>query len=231
MEAGETMKQCERTVWVVRHGLREDSHETEWFRTVGHMEDPDLAPIGLEMAARAAARLTGERVDHLISSPFLRCLRTAHAFARQLNRPIKMDWGFHEQCDPKWFAEGLPQLPSPAERAHLFPEIDRMYVSSPGPQAMEPTNDPDLRIVGRVAQAMESVLTRLPGNLLIVTHYAVCNCLHKYFTGEFMDGYIEMSSISQYRQEPGGGWRRQMKCDASHVAGLHPLDRQAATAG
>jgi len=230
METGDMMSQRERTVWVVRHGLREDSHETDWFRTVGHMEDPDLAPIGREMATRVAGRLANERVDHIVSSPFLRCLRTADAFARQLNRPIKIDWGFHEQCDPKWFTEGLPELPSPAERARLFPEIDRMYVSSPGPQAMEPPDDPELRIVRRVAQAMETVLARLPGNLLIVTHYAVCNCLQKYFMGEFMEGYIEMSSLSQYVQG-ATGWTRLLKCDASHVTGLHPSERAAATAG
>lgn len=206
-----------KTVWVIRHALREDMHPVQWCDAVKHMVDPDLQPLGLEMSRRLADRLAGESIDHLISSPFMRTLRTAGFLASKLQRQIKVEYGFHEMLDPKWFPEGVPVLPDLRERAKVFPAIDLSYASRVRPAGMEPPGDPACGI--RVGKAIEAVLAQLPGSLAIVTHYAVCNGLHHWMTGDYVSGFIELTSISKYVQLDGR-WTVAHVADASHLQGM-----------
>jgi len=208
-----------KTLWVVRHGLREDNDSVKWCEMTKHMVDPDLQPLGVDMARAAAARLTGEPIDHILSSPFLRTIRTASHFAHVLKKPVKIEYGLHEMLDAKWFPHGIPRLPTPAERHEQFPEIDLDYRAQQHPLYQEMH---DKEFFGRRVQAMlDNVLAHLPGTVLMVTHYAVCNCLKHCLTGTYMDGYIEMTGLFKYVFK-GGAWVPEWLCDASHVTPFYP---------
>lgn len=212
----------DRTIWIVRHGLREDSHPVEWFKPVGHMEDPDLADVGKIMAIRAAIRLSREQepIHHLISSPFARTLRTSQYCATKLGMKIKVDYAVHEQLDPNGFTKIPPNLPSLQERLMEFPQIDMTYESVMYPSKPEPSGDPDGQIMKRCATAIQALLEKNEGNMVIVTHYAVCNVLTHFLGGAFSDRYIEMSSITKFKWN-GTAWEFLMKACAEHINGLH----------
>ena len=60
--------------------------------------DPSITDLGLEQALAAAETLKGERIDHLIASPYLRTLQTAEVVARVLDLPIHIDPIVRERC-------------------------------------------------------------------------------------------------------------------------------------
>jgi broad specificity phosphatase PhoE len=204
----------------MRHGLREDSDPVRWCESLKHMDDPDIQPLGVKMAELAADRLVGQGIDHVIASPFLRTIRSAAVIARKLKLPVKIDYSFHEMLEPKWFPAGIPRLPLPAERAVEFPEIDLSYTSVGYPLYTEMLS-PETRFHERVFGGFEAVLDGLEGNVLIMTHYAVANCLKKHITGSLMDGYIELTSIFKYVWR-GNAWNTDILCDSTHVVPLYP---------
>jgi broad specificity phosphatase PhoE len=210
----------EKTVWVLRHGLREDCHHIKWCDKTAHMVDPDLQPLGVEMAKAVAERLAGEKIDHILSSPFIRTIHTAAYIARKHKLPIKVEYGFHELIDAGSFPDGIPRLPLPEAHALRFPEIDLSYESRVYPLYQE-VNGVDGVFHQRVGAALDAVIATLPGNILIMTHYAVSNCIKRHITGSLMDGFIELTSIFKYVMR-NGTWQADMLADASHIAPLAP---------
>lgn len=211
------MTQENRKVWLVRHALREDNNPNDWSKTLGHMEDPDLQPIGISMAKRLASRLSTQPVDHILVSPFLRTLRTGHYLSQALQLPMKVEYGFHEQLAPNWFPKGPPTLPSLEERQKEFPSVDCSYHSEARrPLKMESPDDPNNPLLGRVDTAIKQVLELLPGNLVIISHYAICNVLTLSLTGSLAAGYIDLTSVTALTYH-GGRWENPHGADCSHI--------------
>lgn len=210
-----------KTVWVLRHGLREDCHPVKWCDHTKHMVDPDLQPLGVDMAKAVADRLAGEKIDHILSSPFVRTIHTAAYIARKLRQSIKVEYGFHELIDTGSFPDGIPRLPLPSERAARFPEIDTTYQSLAYPFYEELLGGPNDYFGRRVGGAFDRAVSTLDGNILIMTHYAVSNRIKAHVTGSLMDGYIELTSIFKYVWR-NGTWQADNLADASHIAPLYP---------
>lgn len=211
----------EKTVWVLRHGLREDCHPVKWCDKTAHMVDPDLQPLGVEMAKAVAERLAGEKIDHILSSPFVRTIHTAAYIARKHKLPVKVEYGFHELIDAGSFPDGIPRLPLPVDQVARFPEVDVSYQSQAYPlyeELLAGGGDPFSR---RVCGAYDAVTATLPGNILIMTHYAVSNRIKAHITGSLMDGFIELTSIFKYVRR-SGTWQADILADASHIGPLIP---------
>ena len=66
-----------RTVWLVRHGNRQDFVDRSWRETAARPHDPPLSADGREQARETGRFLAGEPIDHLFASPFLRAVETA----------------------------------------------------------------------------------------------------------------------------------------------------------
>jgi broad specificity phosphatase PhoE len=206
-----------RKVWLVRHALREDNNPKDWSKTLGHMTDPDLHPIGMSMSRRLATRLSTQPVDHILVSPFLRTLRTGHFVSQAMGIPMKVECGFHEQLAPAWFPNGAPPLPTLEERLIEFPSIDLLYRSDARrPALMESPEDPNNPLLARVDAAIAHVLNALSGNLVIISHYAITNVLTHSLTGSFSSCYIDLTSVTELTYR-AGRWENPNGPDCAHV--------------
>ena len=203
-----------RTIFLARHGERQDA-DPKWRETAENPLDPDLSAMGIEQARRLARRIAGESIDHLICSPFLRTLHTAHHCAMATGLGIHVENGVAEQREPSWLPSGeYPPFPSLKERAAVFPMIDKGYKSMFTPAEPEPEGHP--RICERAAHIIGLLTDRFPGNLLIVTHYAIVNTITLALAGTLINGYIEVSSLTKIEGD-SERWRLALSADTAHL--------------
>ena len=104
----------EQVVWIARHGNRQDFVDPHWARRAGRPHDPGLSPDGELQARELAERLSGEGIEAVYCSPFLRTVQTAHAVAELLGLPLQIEHGACEWLNPEWFSRA-PDFLSPEE--------------------------------------------------------------------------------------------------------------------
>ena len=120
---------------------------------LGGQIDPPLMPAGMDEAEALARRLTGVRIDRIISSPMLRALETAQAIAA--GRPIDVDERLRE-CDyGRW--EGLTSAEVDAHDPELRTrwEHDPAATHSPGGESGD---DVAARVVGFLVDLLSAEL-------------------------------------------------------------------------
>lgn len=118
----------DRAIWLARHGLRQDFEDRKWAASAARPYDPPLSAEGRRQARAIADRLAIESIEHLFSSPFLRCVETAAAVAERLGLTIKLDVGLSEWLNVDWFSRP-PELLPVAELARRYPQVDPSYRS------------------------------------------------------------------------------------------------------
>jgi len=156
-----------QTVWIARHGNRQDFVDSSWHRTAERPFDPGLSPDGILQAKELGKRLRGEEIAHIFASPFLRTVETAHYVAEALDLSIKVESGLSEFLNPNWFFSTPERLTLDA-LFQLFPRVDRSYTSRVTAQFPETEQTAFLR-AGKVAKQLAG---EFPQNLLLVGHGA-----------------------------------------------------------
>jgi broad specificity phosphatase PhoE len=159
----------ERVVWVARHANREDFKNPDWRKTSTRPDDPDLSEDGVVQARELARRLSGEKIDHIFCSPFLRTIHTAYNCALLKNMKIKVENGFGEWLNTEWFSS-MPRLENREGLVRRFGLIDTDYRSKSTPTFPETKDEMERRC----RKATLKVLKETEGNLLIVGHGASC---------------------------------------------------------
>ena len=229
-------------VFVTRHGARIDNgpdRDSNWLQMAGHgrRQDAYLSPMGHIAASQLASEfirrqaqqpgLQNRVLDHIVSSPFLRCMETAEAVARSLNLKIKVEPGIAE------VGADSTQMASQAELEQRFAStIDRDYIAVmsreelPGKNGGEFGDGAAARRAGAVAQTIQRRLGRNK-SILFVGHGASCLGLVQAFGGE---GYIGYCSLTHFQWSPaaastknvtieGGEWRLLGRLgDVSHLS-------------
>ncbi|MBI4457255.1 MAG: histidine phosphatase family protein [Acidobacteria bacterium] len=152
-------------VWIARHGNRLDFVDPEWFNTAEWPYDPPLSADGMLQARLLGDRLLAEKIDHIFSSPFLRCVQTADQIAQLLQLPIKIESGLSEWLNPEWFPYE-PQTLSLETLAKRFPRVDSGYKSYLAPEY--PENDG--AALRRTGEAAERLTSGFAGSILLVGH-------------------------------------------------------------
>ncbi|MBD2068289.1 histidine phosphatase family protein [Leptolyngbya sp. FACHB-671] len=156
-----------QTVWIARHGNRQDFVDSSWHRTAERPFDPGLSADGILQAKELGKRLQGEKIVHIFASPFLRTIETAHYVAEALDLSIKVESGLSEFLNPNWFFS-TPECLTIDSLSQLFPRVDRSYISRVIAEFPE-TEQTALRRAGKVARHLA---TEFPQNLLLVGHGA-----------------------------------------------------------
>lgn len=157
----------ERSIFLARHGSREDAWNAEWIIHAKNPYDPDLSVIGMREARQLAQRLTRERISYLYSSPYLRTVRTAQFCARTLKLPIRVEAGFGEWLNKDWFEQRPRTLPLQRLKT-VFDRVDMDYRSITEPEFPE-SKDGSIQRFGRT---IELVLGQTEDGVLIVGHGA-----------------------------------------------------------
>ncbi|MBO9605841.1 MAG: histidine phosphatase family protein [Paenibacillaceae bacterium] len=156
-----------RTVWLLRHGMRQDFEDPDWPRSAPRPHDPPLTASGLQMAAETGARLGNEPIDHVFASPYMRTLQTAAVIADRRGLRVNAEPGFGEWLNPLWFP-AMPDIVTPEEASALFPCLDRDYAPYADPAYPEKDEATDMHV--RVERALRGVLRDYSGSVLIVGH-------------------------------------------------------------
>ncbi len=153
-----------RTIWLVRHGQRQDTNPT-WRPRVCHHTEVPLSPVGQAQADALGQRLAGVPIDHLFCSPYLRAVQTASAIVRHTKHPIKIEHGAMEWQNIAWFPK-LPPLQSVEELAQQYPAIDTSYKSCVQP--VWPETQEQAR--SRLGQTAKELVRQFEGSILVVGH-------------------------------------------------------------
>ena len=114
------------TVYLVRHGARHDYANPSLWKSncerLGHeLSDPPLSALGHQQAREVAAALKGEKIDAILSSPYLRVLQTAQPLAHALGLPLHVENSLSE------FHHKPAKIPLPGTRMAVLPEVDDSY--------------------------------------------------------------------------------------------------------
>lgn len=214
-----------RVVWLARHGHRMDEVDSAWKTYARRPVDPDLSPKGMLQAMKLAKRMKREPepINHLVVSPFLRTMRTASFVAAELGLPMKVEYGIGEMRSEEYFPDGDTVFPALAARREYFPWIDMSYTSLVMPRFPE-TNEGENSALRRTTRVMKALLDTLPGNLILVSHYAICNGGTHYFSGALLEGYLENCTICKFIQQDDGSWKTAVLIEHTHL--FEPLPHE-----
>ncbi|TKR95862.1 hypothetical protein L596_009974 [Steinernema carpocapsae] len=206
--------EASRTVWIVRHGEREDHVDQEWHLRAprGAVDDPELSSRGRIQAQEAGVRLVHEAIDNVVTSPFIRCLQTTQEILKMrpggLKVPLFVEPGYGEQTDVCAFPPDYLPL---SQAKYLFPQIDLDY--KPALTDL-PLKEDDC--TPRVWEVLEGLLKKLQGNILIVSHGSPIESTHEVLVGD--KSYPGLCTISSFKKEAGKDtFRRMLNVDKSHL--------------
>jgi broad specificity phosphatase PhoE len=202
-------------VYLTRHGARIDSDDSEWLKKCNHdrSDDPHLSPSGhigaQELAQRLKKELSDNHIKHIVTSPYIRCIETANAIAKELNIQIKIEPGIAEVNSSR-----NPQFLDTDQLQTQFPLIDATYEPVMTREEL-PVEYSDGACAHRSASAARKVRTQLSGAILFVGHGASCLGI----AGEFGHrGYVGYTSLTKFIQKDGVKYRLDgLFGDVSHL--------------
>jgi len=170
-----------RTIWILRHALREDSVNPDWVKNTDRPWDPPLAKKEFFQAESVAKRLKNAKINHLFSSPFLRALQTSDCVAETLGIPVIVDTGLGE------WGTAQTHIPKDAplnrdEITSMFPGIHSFRVSAVPSYPIES----EWELFIRMRTTIQSLLKLVPeGNILLVSHASPIIVLLRYLDESF----------------------------------------------
>jgi len=165
-----------RNLYLLRHGHRLDFQYPEWFSISSNKYDPPLSDLGNEQAKELANILESEKIKHIFSSPYLRCLQTAYPIAQKLNLLIKVEDRLGEWLNAEWI-DNNPKLYFNTFLKSCYPLIDRSYRGSKFPQYPETLEQAQKR----TQIIANDLLQNFTGDLLIIGHSITLSSLVKSF--------------------------------------------------
>jgi broad specificity phosphatase PhoE len=209
----------ERTVFVARHGSREDSGDPGWIGRAKNPYDPGLSLLGINEARRLGERVAGERISYIYSSPYLRAVQTTQFCARTLGRSIRIEAGFGEWLNGDWF-QRRPRTASLQRLKRQFPSVDEEYRGLVEPVFPESKEDS----IRRFGRTIELVLEQTDDGILIVGHGATFEGVTAtLLRGQSFDPGADPASLSRidYRE---GSWRLVFRNETSFISRdfVHP---------
>jgi broad specificity phosphatase PhoE len=202
---------AERTIFIARHGSREDFEDPQWAGRAENPYDPDVSATGIKEAQQLARRMAREQIAYLYSSTYLRAVRTAHLCAEALGLSIRIEAGFGEWRNAEWFARP-PRTRSLRELKEQFPMVDESYRSLVEPGFPESKSESILRF----GRTIDETLRRTAGALLIVGHGATVEGIGMSLLPGSFHPSADPASLCRLDLEEGS-WHLRFLNDTSHL--------------
>lgn len=193
-----------RTIWLLRHGMREDFKRPEWRAAAERPYDPPLADEGRVQARDTARFLRDRGVEVIYSSPFLRALETASIVADVLDVPIRVEHGLSEILRADWIPEPPRFLP-PEIMKQEFPQIDATYRSRAFPDYPEVDNSG--QVGARCSKAIAGMLADNWSTALWVGHGASVGGVGMALQGHVRDVCFNLCGLTGWQGVPDN-WTR-----------------------
>lgn len=192
-----------RTIWLARHGYREDFANPTWHETAERPYDTPLSKDGRTMALDTGAFLADRSIEAIYTSPFLRAIETAGLIASRVDVPIYIEHGLCELLHEEWFP-GQPAYVSPFEMQKHYPQIATDYCSrvTPSYPEDEAAGDVDRRCLATI----EAIMKESWRTTLWVGHAASVGGLARSLMGHCEGVCFEMCGLTELVNQ-GDGWR------------------------
>ena len=207
------------TVWITRHGNRQDFVDPEWPLTAERPHDPGLSPDGIEQARNVAVRLLNENIGAILSSPYLRTVQTAHEVAELMDLPIYLEYGMGEWLNPTWF-------PAEPERMELdalqerFPRIDFSHSSLLVPEYPET----EAEALERAGETVRRAAEHFDGTILLVGHGASVSGGAQGLVPHVKVDRCPLCSLFR-ADRSADGWELTLAADVEHLDAALAADR------
>ncbi len=193
-----------RTVWLVRHGMRQDFEQDDWQATAERPHDPPLSASGRLQAGETGLFLRDKGLDRIYCSPFLRTVETAAIIAEACDVPVCIEHGLGEVLKAEWFPREPDFIP-PKILKQQFPSIDPAY--RPRVRPHFPEDEESGELDARCQKAVDTLLADDWSCALWVGHGASVGGMARGLTGD-MDGVcFEMCGLTGWTGTTGD-WRR-----------------------
>ena len=160
------------TIYLIRHGARFDfANKAAWRETcrrLGHEpSDPSLSALGHMQAREVATALRNAALEHILVSPYLRCIQTAQPLAHACSRPLCIEEGLAE------LAYSPSAVPSAGARVAYFPEVDDGYAPL-HPPVRTALGEPEsnLAYLRRMLRLAVEIPRRFPGSTIACVSHA-----------------------------------------------------------
>jgi broad specificity phosphatase PhoE len=180
---------------IMRHGHRQDEAEPSWAAAAERPWDPPLSAKGRQQAKEVAYSVRELGLEHVITSPFLRCLQTSAEIVSTLDLEQSrwaVDWSLAEVCDPRVLFGGRKEVADQVARREVDTWMwegqtmvealnDFAYEESIRSEVQFPPRDistllpkyPETLHQGlrRYSKALQGIITRSRGkSILLVSH-------------------------------------------------------------
>jgi alpha-ribazole phosphatase len=193
----------ETRFWLIRHAIVDENARAMLYGTM----DVELCPHSLEAQGPMYAAL-GQRLPRpatWVVTPLSRTRRTAEAIFRAGYPPadLAVEPGLIEQSLGEW--QGLPHADLPAKLtlpAHAFWPL--------GGKEHPPGGESMVAVIARVGAALERLVTRLGGDVVVVSHGGAIRAAVAHALGIGPDNALHLSvhNLSLTRMERHrAGWR------------------------
>lgn len=204
-----------RSLWLVRHGDRIDVEDLSWGKTALRPHDPGLSATGVANAEAVGARLAGEGITRIFTSPYRRCLETAAPIAEALGALVAIEPGVAELQHPDWgpgVAEMLTDVAMVEAACLMRGRLTRDHAPVCVPRPPETIDEAFARAAGTV----EALVSGSPETLLIVGHAVSILGVVKGLTT--YAGDVPCPFASLFRLDwSNDGWVVALLADTSHV--------------
>jgi len=204
------------TTLMARHGASAYSLEKR-FSGSGGVDIP-LAPIGIEQAQALALEVKRRgNVSHIVSSPILRTLQTAHIVAEATGLDVSENLDFAECSFGEWdghtFADVRERWPN-----ELSEWLANVNIAPPGGESLSQCRD-------RVNRGRKSVIDQYPAQtILVVSHVSPIKLMTGLATGAPLESAFRMElppcSLTSLAWFPDGNSSMFSFAEASHLRGL-----------
>jgi broad specificity phosphatase PhoE len=201
----------EQTLWIVRHGNREDFSNRDWAKSAERPYDPGLSEDGARQAQEAGLSLRDRPVHRIYASPYLRTIQTANHIADVVDLPVRLELGIGEILPN---IQEAPLLLSDDERRQRFARLDFSYTS-----AYQPVY-PQVEIEAhkQAAETVQRIADLHPDeNIIFVTHASPVIGIVRHLTNTHEPIKVPLCSIFTLSRN-GSGWQLVKGSDVSHLS-------------
>ena len=201
------------TVWVVRHGQRQDSVDPNWADHADRLHDPPLTELGRWAAWRVGRQFveSGVGLDAVYASPFLRAVETAEEICRETGDVVSLEPGLGEHRNADWF-DAEPETVPYEQLAEWFEPVvlgHEPYVVPEFPESHEEAMD-------RAGSAARRIADGTDGTVLLVGHGLTVGGVVHGLVGSADGVDAPLCGLTRLERD-SEGWRLDFSGDTGHL--------------
>ncbi|KAL3942686.1 MAG: hypothetical protein SGBAC_003170 [Bacillariaceae sp.] len=195
-------------VYMTRHSARADKDYPHWKPLPGHsQDDTECSEGGNRATEQLADAMNDIQIDHIVCSPYYRCLQTVAPIARRKQIQIKVEPGICEVL-----IKFPPGFQDTEKQTLEFPiDLDYQPVMTRGDLTFEADDSAAATRAGGTASTLRK---QLKGPILFCGHGPSCLGIGQAFGGS---GYVGYSSVSHFTYD-GSRWTTVKMSDVSHLS-------------